>query len=166
MKNIIVRNVAFAKGNNQVRCCYCYSTLVVRNGTYPRNHPQKNVEIRVQRYLCRSPECPWQSFSVLPEPILPVIRHTYGTLVRSYAMFKKGLSQTAIASKLNLKRGVVSRLKTVCFKFMAWFKREKVIADWGMDPLKFWPDFTREFSQYFFPEKWIKTPSTQHIPLY
>lgn len=166
MENTIVRNKTSAKKNNQVRCCHCSSTLTVRNGTYPRNNPLNDKEIRVQRYLCKSPRCPWQSFSALPAPILPVIRHAYETLFECYAMFKIGMSQTAIARNLALKRGVVKRLKTVCQKFMTWFNREKIIADWRPGPLKAWPDFTRDFSQYFFPERWLKEPSTQNIPLY
>lgn len=166
MKNTIVKNDASAKKNLHVRCCHCSSCLTVRNGTYPRNDPKNNTEIRVQRYLCKSPECPWQSFSVLPETVLPVIRHAYETLFDCYAMFKKGMSQASIARGMDLNRGVVKRLKKICCKFIAWFNREKMIADWGLDPVKAWPDFTRDFSQYFFPERWLKTPSTQHIPLY
>ena len=74
MKNTIVKNDASAKKNLHVLCCHCSSSLTVRNGTYPRNDPKNNTEIRVQRYLCKSPECPWKSFSVLPELVLPVIR--------------------------------------------------------------------------------------------
>jgi len=166
MKNSIVRNKASAKENNQICCCHCASTVIIRNGTYPRNDPRNGKEIRVQRYLCKSPECPWQSFSVLPAPIMPVIRHAYETLFDCYSMFKTGMNQACIARRLGLKRGVVKRLKTVCRKFVAWFNREKTIADWCRDPLAAWPDFTRDFSQHFFPERWRKMPSTQHIPLY
>ena len=166
MKTTIVRNEASAKQNNDVRCCHCSSPLVARNGTYPRNDPQSDRQIRVQRYLCKSPKCPWKSFSVLPPPILPVIRHTYNTLFDSYIMFEHGMSQAAIARQLGLKRGVIKRLKTVCYKFMPWFKTEKPIAGWGADPFRAWADFTRDLSQYFFPGNWLKSPSTQHIPLY
>jgi hypothetical protein len=103
---------------------------------------------------------------VLPAPILPVIRHAYETLFDFYVLFKTGMNQASIARCMNFKRGVVKRLKTLCRKFMLWFNREKIIADWCLAPLQFWPDFTRDFSQYFFPERWQKNPSTQHIPLY
>lgn len=165
MKTTIVRNTASAKKNN-VRCCHCSSQLIIRNGTYARNDPQSDRQIRVQRYLCKSPKCPWISFSALPPPILPVVRHTYKTLFDSYAMFGHGLSHAIIARQMGITRGVVKRLETVCGKFMAWFKWEQTIADWGASPLKAWQDFTRDFSQYFFPGKWRKAPSTQHIPLY
>ncbi len=166
MKNTIVRNDTSAKKNHQMRCCHCSSALVIRNGTYPRNDPQKDTEIRVQRYLCKSPKCPWQSFSVLPSPILPVIRHTYKALFSYSDMFQNGMNQVAVARKLNLKRGVVKRLKIFCHQFMVWLDREKKVADWGWDPFQFWQDFTRDFSQYFFPKRWLKPPSTQHIPVY
>lgn len=156
MKNIIVRNDASAKENHQICCTHCSSTLVVRNGTYARNDPRTDKEIRVQRYLCKSPECPWQTFSILPEFVLPVIRHVYGTLISCHAMVKKGMPQAEIARKLGVERGIAKRLKVFCRKFMAWFVREKKIANWGSNPLRFWPDFTRDFSQSLYPGKWVK----------
>jgi hypothetical protein len=81
-------------------------------------------------------------------------------------MFNEGMNQAAVARQLSLKRGVVKRLKSFCCKFMEWLKQEKKIAEWGSEPLQFWPDFARDFSQRFFPKKWIKSASTQHIPIY
>ncbi len=162
MKTTLIKNAASAKRKQQIRCSHCSTTLVTRNGTYPRNDPQKDTEIRVQRYLCKSPKCPWLSFSVLPAPILPVIRHAYGDVLSCYCIIQKGMNQAAIVRKLFLGRGVVKRLKIFCYKFMAWLNQEKKVADWGSDPLRFWPDFTRDFSQSFFPGRWMKTSSTQH----
>lgn len=162
MKNTLLENAPYNKKKQPIRCSHCSTTLVIRNGTYPRNDPQSDTEIRVQRYLCKSPECPWQSFSVLPAPLLPVIRHAYEKLFSCYAMVKKGISQAAVAKKLSLGRGVVKRLKCFCHKFITWLDRERKVTDWGLDPLLFWPDFTRDFSQSFFPARWIKLPSTQH----
>lgn len=156
MKNIIVRNDISAKENNQICCTHCSSTLVVRNGTYARNDPRTDKEIRVQRYLCKSPECPWKSFSIPPKFILPVIRHVYGTLLSCHAMVKKGMPQAEIVRKLGVERGVAKRLKLFCRKFMAWFVREKTIANWGTNLLRFWPDFTRDFSQSLYPGRWVK----------
>nr|WP_319396433.1 hypothetical protein [uncultured Desulfobacter sp.] len=46
MKESIIRNQSSAKEKQQVRCCHCSSSLTIRNGTYPRNHPQDDTEIR------------------------------------------------------------------------------------------------------------------------
>lgn len=165
MKKTIVRNHASAKENHPVCCNHCSSSLTVRNGTYPRYDPIRGTIIRVQRYLCKSPQCPWRSFSILPRPVLPVIRHAYETLFHCYDMLKSNMNQASIARKLGLTRGVVKRLEAVCLKFIAWFDLEKTIADWGSDPLKYWPDFTRDLSQHLFPGKWRKKPSTQYIHL-
>ena len=162
MKNTLLENAPSDKKKRPIRCSHCSTTLVVRNGTYPRNDPQNDTEIRVQRYLCKSPECTWYSFSVLPAPLLPVIRHAYEKLFSCYAMIQKGINQAAVARKLSLGRGVVKRLKPLCRKFITWLDQERKVTDWGLDPLLFWPDFTRDFSQSFFPERWIKSPSTQH----
>ena len=166
MKKTLIRKITSGKKKQSIRCCHCASTLVVRNGTYSRNDPRKDTEVRVQRYLCKSPKCPWQSFSTLPISLLPIIRHTYGRVHSCLAMVKKGMNQAAIARRLEVKRGVIKRLEIFCLKFISWFEQEKKIADWSLDPLEFWSDFTRDFSQHFYPKRWVVPPSTQHIPLY
>lgn len=163
MKNTIVRNDPSAKKKPQIRCTHCSTSLTIRNGTYPRNDPANDTTIKVQRYLCKSPQCPWQSFSILPKFILPVVRHSYGTILRCKNMINRAKNQADTAKVLGLTRGAAKRLRLFCQKFTAWFSREKAIAGWGPDPPQFWPDFTRDFSQSFFPGRWIKLPSTQII---
>jgi hypothetical protein len=55
-------------------------------------------------------------------------------------------------------RGRAKRLGVFCQKFIPWFHHEAKIADWGKnllrDPAKFWVDFTRDFSQSFYPARW------------
>lgn len=166
MKNIIVRNGASAKENNQIHFCHCSGALVVRNGTYPRNHPQKDVEIRVQRYLCKSPKCPWQSFSILPHSILPANRHTYGTLVRSYAMFKKRLTKTAIARMLEQlvrEKGSFANLKLTPHKITFQCYNGLIIdqSDWNLKDIeRYWPLKENHLNgfKWYRPATGIQTP--------
>ena len=162
----ILENDQSGKKEEQVCCPHCASTVVIRNGTYPRNHPKKSCPIRVQRYLCKSLECPWKTFSFLPYPFLPIIRHFYRTLVLCHCLFnERNNSQIATARRLGVSRGIVKRLGNFCHRFFPWFNHEIKIADWGPDPKKnpavLWPDFTRDFSQAFYPNKWSQPLSTQ-----
>lgn len=155
----------FGKKEKQVRCPHCASGVVIRYGTYPRNHPEKEFVIAVQRYFCKSPLCPWKTFSILPYPLLPFIRHLYKTLFLCHYLFiERKETQATIARLLGKKRGVVKRLGQFCRQFILWFNHEKEFADWGPDPEQngaaLWPDFTRDFSQVFYPGRWWIKPPT------
>ena len=144
-----------------IRCPHCATTLISRNGTYKRNHPEKAGLVAVQRYLCKSPMCPWKSFSILPYPLLPVMRHFYQTLLRCQHLYNaQRKSQAYTARQLGQSRGIIMRLGAFCCRFIPWLNRESVFAQWGPDPGEapgtFWTDFVRDFSQTFYPRRWLK----------
>jgi len=143
-----------------VRCPHCATTLVIRYGRYQRAHPKEPVQVDVQRYRCKSPDCPWKTFSILPFPFLPIVRHFQETLFffqRFFNIDKK--TQAHCARKLRVTRGVAKRLASFCDRFIPWFDQEKNIALWGPDPetnqKRFWVDYTRDFSQALYPKRWI-----------
>ena len=147
-------------GKKDPPCCpHCASTFVIRYGSYPRAHPKENLEIAVQRYLCKSPDCPWKTFSRLPYPFMPIVRHFYQTLLLCHFLVnERGNSQAATARKLGMDRGIVKRLGIFCRRFIPWLNHEKEVAEWGLasqdDFAASWPDFTRDFSQAFYPQRW------------
>lgn len=146
-------------GNNKEphhRCPRCDNTLVTRHGTYPRTHPETSVQVRVQRYRCKSPFCPRVTFSVLRHPFLPIVRHFYQTILYCRSLFAESrLSQAEAARRLGATRGVVKRLRALVARVVPWLDHEKKIAAWGPDPTvqpeQLWADFTRDFSQSFYP---------------
>lgn len=147
------------KEENLVCCPHCASKLIIRYGSYPRAHPKEEREIAVQRYRCKSPVCARKTFSVLPYPFLPTIRHLYETLrLCHYLLHRKRSSQAATARQLGVSRGIVKRLGVFCRRFIPWLSHEKKIADWGPDPKEnpavLWPHFTRDLSQAFYPKRW------------
>lgn len=157
------------KQEKPTRCPHCATTFVIRNGTYPRAHPEKSGHVTIQRYRCKSPDCPWKTFSVLPYPFLPTVRHLYKTLFICHFLFNvQKRTQADAARQLGVTRGIVKRFGGFCLRFIAWFNREKVVADWGADPEvqppALWQDFTRDFSQAFYPNRWLRSSPTQHIP--
>ena len=163
----LLKIVPSAKDKHAVQCSHCSSTNVIQYGTYLRRHPQTETEIRIQRYLCKSPKCPWQTFSILPFPLLPIIRHAFHTLQSCHCLSNiMLLPQAIVARLLALERNVIGRLKAFGQIFTEWFTHERDIAEWGQDLPRFWGDFTRDFSQRLYPRRWIKPPPTQHVPLH
>jgi len=159
------------KEEYSVCCPHCASKLTIRHGFYQRAHPMEDREIAVQRYLCKSPECPWKSFSLLPYPFLPIIRQYYKTLLLCHhLLYGKNRSQADTARQLGVDRGIVKRLGLFSRRFIPWLNRERTMADWGPDPEKnpavLWPDFTRDVSQAFYPKRWTRPLPTQLIHSY
>jgi hypothetical protein len=143
-----------------IRCPHCATSLIIRYGKYQRAHPEEPELADVQRYRCKSPDCPWKTFSILPYPFLPVVRHFLQTLFFFHCFFNiAGNTGACTAKQLGAKRGVVKRLASFCKRFNPWFHSEKKIALWGQDPEAdqnlFWTDFTRDFSQALYPKRWL-----------
>jgi len=63
-----------------------------------------------------------------------------------------------VAGLLEITQERAKRLGKFCQEFIPWFHHEAKIADWGenllRDPSRFWADFTRDFSQSFYPARW------------
>ncbi len=149
-----------------IRCPHCANTLISRNGSYKRAHPHESVPVRVPRFICKSPLCPWATFSLLPPPFLPIIRHFFRTLDYCHYLCNiKKASQAEGARQMSLSRGVIKRLSAFGGRFFPWFNHEKKIADCGPDPhtesTLCWTDFTWYFSRVFYPKRWSIHSSTQ-----
>ncbi len=156
---ILFENKASGKQERSVRCPHCATSLTSRYGKYQRAHPEEPEPVDIQRYRCKSPDCPWKTFSILPYPFLPVVRHFPKTLFFFHCLFNiDRKTQAQSARKLALKRGVVKRLVGFCHRFILWFNLEKNIAPWGPDPEedpeRFWTGYTRDFSQSLYPKRW------------
>jgi hypothetical protein len=159
MVSMLLKIDQSAKSVNQVRCSRCATTLIIRHGTYFRADPVRPTLVKIQRYLCKSPECPRRTFSVLPFPLLPIVRHTFGTHIIGYVLGNAlRRPQSIVSGLLEITRGRTKRLSEFCREFIPWFYHEAKIADWGtnllQDPARFWADFTRDFSQRFYPARW------------
>lgn len=158
--DILQNNNNSGKEEHPVRCTHCASTVNIRHGKYQRAHPHKPELVNVQRYLCKSPVCLRKTFSILPFPFLPIIRHFHQTLFCFYTLFsEEKRTQADTARQLGVLRGVSKRLTVFCGRFIPWFNREKHIGEWGPDPEAnpacSWPNYTRDFSQALYPRRWV-----------
>ena len=156
----LFENNGSGKEEHTVRCPHCATSLTIRYGRYQRAHPEESELVDVQRYRCNSPDCLWKTFSILPYPFLPIVRHFQKTIFFFHCFFNIDRNtQAHTARKLGLTRGVVKRLASFCHRFIPWFNLEKNIALWGPDPEvgqeRFWIDYTRDFSQSLYPKRWV-----------
>ncbi len=157
--HIVSKNRTSGKTDYTTLCSHCASPLNIRHGTYQRAHPQKDELVSIQRYLCKSPDCPRKTFSILPFPFLRVMRHFHPALFWLHVHFhEKGLNQAETARQLGVSRGICKRLALFCRCFMPWFERERHIGEWGPDPeatpARSWADYNRDFSHTFYPKRW------------
>lgn len=152
------------KHDPPIRCPHCATNCIIRYGSYQRAHPKLPDSQRIPRFRCKSPNCSWKTFSVLPQPFIPIVRHFAETIRRCMSAIKEQ-SQADCTRILGLSRGVVKRLVVLGAKYLPWFDHEKKIAGWGSDPdtipLLSWTDFTRDFSQKFYPKRWLMHAPTQ-----
>lgn len=158
--NSLFENNDSGKEECSVRCPHCATPLTIRYGRYQRAHPEETELVNVQRYRCKAPDCPWKTFSILPYPFLPIVRHSLKTLFFFHCLFNIDRKTQALSARqLGLTRGVVKRLAGFCHRFIPWFNQEKNIALWGPDPEAdqecFWTDYTRDFSQALYPKRWV-----------
>ena len=156
----LLKKHVFSKKEPSVRCPHCATSLTIRHGKYQRNHPRESGQIDVQRYRCKSPDCPWKTFSILPYPFLPIVRHFPETILFFHILFNmRNKTQAHTARLLGVTRGGVRRLAIFCDRFIPWYNREKIIAPWGPDPEadlgSHWTDYTRDFSQSLYPKRWV-----------
>lgn len=156
----LFENKVSGKQEHSARCPHCATSLTIRYGKYQRAQPEEPEPVNIQRYRCKSPDCPWKTFSILPYPFLPIVRHFLKTLFffQCLSNMNQG-TQAHVARKLALARGIVKRLVSFCQRFIPWFEMERYIALWGPDPevdqIRSWTDFTRDFSQSLYPKRWV-----------
>jgi hypothetical protein len=123
------------KQEQLIRCPHCATSLIIRYGTYQKSHSEESIQVKIPRFVCKSPFCPRITFSVLPYPFLPIGRHFFQTLLYCHCLRNiNETSQAEIARCMDLSRGVIKRLGTFGRKYTLWFDHEKKIADWGNFP--------------------------------
>lgn len=155
------------KIKSPVRCPFCAMTLINRCGFYFRFHPEWGKLVKIQRYLCKAPNCPVITFSILPFPLLRIVQHSYQMVEKVYNLKMEGINQASACRATGLLRGVIKRLYEFSGRFFSWLRHEQSIADWGPcfehDPCPIWPAFIRDFSHTFYPDKFGKPFITQLI---
>ena len=152
---------AAAKGNQAgpVHCRGCYRSVgIVRHGCYERYLFDSNEKIRVQRYLCRNPECGCLTFSILPHPFLRYIRLPLCFLFLLLEAYESKMNTiSSLAREAGLSRPVVKRAIVLARRLSDWLLHLGLWPNGGrpcLDPESRWTDFNRALSWAFFPGRY------------
>jgi hypothetical protein len=166
--NIILRSasqVAKQKLTSVVGCPFCGERhRLIKWGSYTRYLFDGDQVIKIQRVRCMNRQCPLVTFSLLPHPLLPVLRVPLCFLQALLRLHQKGISIAELAKDSGKSWAVIRR----CLKMarrIQYFLRDQVQTILGacspcLNPAIYWTRFTRMFSWAFFPELHRKTPPT------
>jgi hypothetical protein len=110
---------------------------------------------KIQRYLCRNPDCDCLTFSILPHPFLRYIRLPLCFLIVLLTAQESGTaSLSSLARQTNLSRSTVKRAVLLGRKLVRWVNRLGLWPDGGwpcLNPQERWTDFIRALSWSFYP---------------
>ncbi len=141
----------------EIVCPSCGNRHMISSlGSYERRQVPGSGLTKIMRYRCLDPVCPRKTFSALPHPFLPVLRHKLCTL-RKIAELSQKHSKAAIAKASGLTWGVVRRAISRGRQICEWMKNEAPAAAWGqspcLSPSNLWVSFTRSLSVFLFPDR-------------
>ena len=157
---ILLCEIAKENQTGPVRCPGChFSGGYVRHGFYERYLFGSAERVKIQRYLCKNPECETITFSILPHPFLRYVRFPHCFLSAVLAAHEiNHWSIASLARSLKLSRGIVRRIVNRAREMKSWLSDiAKEDSPWGRPCLAFykrWTDFTRVFSWAFYPGRY------------
>ena len=130
-----------------VRCTGCGEPHRHRPyGFYERYLPDSSEQIKVQRYLCRNPDCSCVTFSILPFPCLRYKRHTLATFAK---VAKLAVSHSVGQLARQFKKGWTAMRRMIRASQQVWFcfLDEGRHQLWGpcpcREPARYWTSFTQ-----------------------
>lgn len=156
---ILLSDIAKENQTGPIRCQCCYRSVGIdRHGCYERYLFSSDEKIKVQRYLCRNPECDCLTFSILPHPFLRYIRFPLCFLFLLLAAYeaKRG-NFSSLAREAVLSRPVVKRSLSLARRLRDWLDHLGLWPEGGrpcLDPRRRWTDFNRALSWAFYPVRY------------
>jgi transposase-like protein len=157
--------VAKQKLSSVFGCPFCGERqCLVKWGFYTRYLFDGDEAIKIQRVRCLNRQCPLVTFSLLPHPLLPVLRVPLCFLQAILRLHQNGSSIAELAQDSGKSWAVIRRCLKRARRIQC-FLRDQVQTTLGtcspcLNPAIYWTRFTRMFSWAFFPELHRKTPPT------
>ena len=155
----LLSGLAKENQSGPIRCRVCYRSVGLdRHGYYERYLFGTDEKIKIQRYLCRNPDCTCLTFSILPHPFLRYIRLPLCflfLLLESYESKTGNLS--SLARDAGLSRPVIKRAIGLARRLENWLLEVGLWPSGSrpcLDPKGRWTDFNRALSWAFYPARY------------
>lgn len=133
---------------NPIACPFCgLSENCPKTGFYKRYVPGTGSRMRIQRYLCRNPDCPAVTFSVLPPTVLPLLGMTCTMLLLAMAL-QPHFSVNRIARLFECGRATIRRRLNWGSRLAEW-----LFASGVMREVPSWAALCSLISRAFFPAR-------------
>jgi len=171
LKDILDICSSIAKENiiDEVVCPVCGERLMwIKYGFYPRYIFSSRKNILIQRYLCLNKKCQRRTFSILPYPMLPILRVSVFFLLAILSRHEEnGENTSCLARESGMGWGVMRRMLQAAEKVRIWLRKEGYLHCFGSDPCRSrpigWAGFIREFSWAIYPARFAISSPTQLI---
>ena len=154
LQSILLTTNRVAKQNltPEIICPKCGERhLLIKWGFYTRYLFQNDDTIRVQRFRCLNIRCPRFTFSILPHPILPIVRMPLCLIMTLLSMYQDGCPVADLARKSGKSWSVVRRAIVIAGQIQSVLQNEIELLLPCLHPAVSWTVFTHAFSWALFP---------------
>lgn len=131
-----------------VVCPICGNSLCCpKAGCYKRYCRYRNKQIRVQRYLCRKPECPAVTFSILPPSLFPFVSFGFKVILL-ITILVPVCSKNSLAKRFDCARSTIRSLFRLGKRIFSWLTETGLLKS-----AESWSEFCALFSRAIFPRR-------------
>jgi len=127
--------------------------LLIKWGFYTRYLFLGDDTIRIQRFRCLNGHCPRFTFSILPHPLLPIVRLPLCVIITLLSLYQDGRPVADLARKSDKSWPVVRRILSIARRIQAVLKNELELLLPCLHPAASWTVFTHAFSWALFPKR-------------
>jgi len=155
LQAILLYTSCVAKQNliSEIVCPECGERhRLTKWGFYIRYLFHGDDSTHIQRFRCLNRQCPRFTFSILPHPLLPVVRVPLCFMLMLLSMNQKGCSVAHLARKSGKSWPVIRRALKMAKRFQSFLQNEVLgVPSPCLQPAASWTVFTHAFSWALFP---------------
>jgi len=156
LQAILLATNRIAKQNltSEIICPDCGERHRLINwGFYTRYLFHEDDTIRIQRFRCLNTRCPRFTFSILPHPLLPVVRMPLCFIMTLLSLYQDGCLIADISRTSGKSWSVIHRSLFIAKRIQSILRNEVELLLPCLHPAVSWTSFTHAFSWALFPRR-------------